>query len=119
MESTVLNPAGTINVTEYSMAPQMYGTCTGTSETLKAIYNSESMVSQRINDILFHKGNSQSVFSTPGPVDTLPDNQEAFARYCYGSDKFNPKYASVFMNEPDKLRKVLESAKPTGTENGG
>jgi len=31
----------------------------------------------------------------------------------------NPKYASVFVNDPKKFKLVSKLAKATGTENGG
>ena len=97
--SDVNNPMGTINVTEYDSPPTMFGTC-NVAEMTDGKYNDtlmtenqEATVSQSVNDLLFHKGNSQMVFS-PVPVDTLPDQRDAFANYCYNS-------------------------RATGTENGG
>lgn len=113
--STTLNPAGTINVTEYDSSPTMYGTCVNDPEM---VINNESLVSQRIDDLLFHKGNSQMTY-LPVPGDTLPNNQEAFANWCYSGNRLNPKYASVFVNDPDKYKLVAANAQATGTENGG
>jgi len=132
-ESTLDNPMGTINVTEYSEQPTMYGTCNvgGTSSTKDSDGNNlsndnlmtenfENGLSMRVDDLLFHKGNSQSRFS-PNPVDTLPDNQAAFAHFCYRSptNLVNPKYASIFVNDPEKFKLVSQLAQATGTENGG
>jgi hypothetical protein len=126
-ESTVENPMGTINVTEYDNAPEMFGTCNvaelgpnGINNDHIMTTNQEATVSQRVNDLLFHKGNSQSQFS-PVAIDTLPDNQEAFAHFCYRSptNLVNPKYASIFVNDPDKYKIVAKLARATGTENGG
>jgi len=130
-KSTINNPMGTVNVTEYDAAPTMYGTCNvgdttvlPDGRTVSNDYlmtdNMESTVSMRVDDLLFHKGNSQSRFS-PMVVDTIPDNQEAFAHFCYRSptNLVNPKYASIFVNDPEKFKLVSQLARATGTEGGG
>jgi len=125
--SNINNPMGTINVTEYDAPPTMYGTCNiadpgpdGKNMDNFMTTNQEATVSQRVDDLLFHKGNAQAQFS-PMPVDTLPDNQEAFAHFCYRSQTnlVNPKYASIFVNDPEKYKLVAKLARATGTENGG
>ena len=120
--STLENPMGTINVTEYDASPTMYGTCNVQENNNDNIMttNQEATVSQRVDDLLFHKGNSQAQYS-PVPVDTLPNDQEAFAHFCYRSptNLVNPKYASIFVNDPDKYKLVSKLARATGTENGG
>jgi hypothetical protein len=120
--SSLTNPMGTINVTEYDSEPTMYGTCNVQVDNNdnKMTTNQEATVSQRVDDLLFHKGNSQAQFS-PVPVDTMPNDQEAFAHFCYRSptNLVNPKYASVFVNDPDKFLLVSKLARATGTENGG
>ena len=120
--STVENPMGTINVTEYDSPPTLYGTCNmgEDNNNEKMTTNQEATVSQRVDDLLFHKGNAQTRF-TPMPVDTLPNNQEAFAHFCYRSptNLINPKYASIFVNDPEKFKLVSRLARATGTENGG
>ena len=125
--STVENPMGTINVTEYDATPTMFGTCNladpgpdGKNMDSYMTTNQEATVSQRVDDLLFHRGNAQAQFS-PMPVDTLPDQQEAFAHWCYRSptNLVNPKYASIFVNEPEKYKLVAKLARATGTENGG
>lgn len=124
--STVLNPMGTINVTEFGNSPTMYGTCNvaeltdGKLNDYVMTSNQEATVPQSVNDLLFHKGNSQYMFS-PVPGDTIPDNQEAFANFCYRSPSnlINPKYASIFVNDPEKYKLVSKLAQATGTENGG
>jgi hypothetical protein len=124
--STIDNPMGTINVTEYDAAPTMYGTC-NVAEMTDGKYNDtlmtenqEATLSQSVNDLLFHKGNSQMLFS-PMPVDTLPDNRAAFANFCYNSpaNMINVKYGSIFVNDPEKMKLVTSLSKATGTENGG
>ena len=124
--STIDNPMGTINVTEYDAPPTMYGTC-NVAEMTDGKYNDQLMtenqeatVPQRVNDLLFHKGNSQMMFS-PTPVDTLPDSRAAFANFCYNSptNLVNAKYASIFVNDPEKFKMVSKLARATGTENGG
>ena len=121
-QSTLDNPMGTINVTEYDSAPTMYGTCNvqENDNNNKMTTNQEETVSQRVNDLLFHKGNSQAQFS-PVAIDTLPNDQEAFAHFCYRSptNLINPKYASIFVNDPEKFKLVSKLARATGTENGG
>ena len=125
-QSDTNNPMGTINVTEYDNYPTMYGTCNvgntvdGKPNDKIMTENQEATVSQRVDDLLFHKGNSQASF-TPMPVDTLPNNQEAFANFCYRSptNLLNPKYGSIFVNDPEKLKLIMKLTKPTGTENGG
>jgi len=124
--SSVNNPMGNINVTEYDSQPTMYGTCNVAESTNGVLNdtvmtrNQESSVSQTVNDLLFHKGNSQMVFN-PMPVDTLPNNQTSFANWCYNtpSNGVNVKYASIFVNDPEKFKLVAKLAKATGTENGG
>lgn len=124
--SSLKNPMGSINVSEYDEKPSMYGTCNvgqyNNNKTNDYIMtnNQEATVSQGINDLLFHKGNSQNQF-TPVSVDTLPNDQEAFAHFCYRSptNLINPKYASIFVNEPEKYKLVSRLARATGTENGG
>jgi hypothetical protein len=117
---------GTINVTEYDAPPTMYGTC-NVAEMKNGKYNDQIMtenqeatVSQRVDDLLFHRGNSQVMFS-PVPIDTNPDNSIAFANFCYNSptNLVNAKYASIFVNDPEKYKLVSKLAKATGTENGG
>jgi hypothetical protein len=116
------NPMGVINVDEYGEKPVMYGTCNINNKDVRDSMNSfvEENVSQRISDILFHKGNSQNRFM-PMPIDTLPDRQEQFANFCYTNPQniINPKYASVFVNDPEKFIFVSKLANATGTENGG
>jgi len=120
--STVENPMGTLNVTEYDSAPTMYGTCNvqENNNNNKMTTNQEATVSQRVDDLLFHKGNAQAQFA-PVSIDTLPNDQEAFAHFCYRSptNLINPKYASIFVNEPEKYKLVSKLARATGTENGG
>lgn len=125
--SNVHNAMGTINVTEYDDTPTMYGTCNvadqtpnGKSVDWNMTNNQEATISQSRNDLLFHRGNSQMVYS-PMPVDTIPNNQEAFAHFCYRSptNLVNPKYASIFVNDPEKYKLVAKLARATGTENGG
>ena len=124
--STPNNPMGTINVTEYDQPPTMYGTCNveesfdGIQNDKRMTENQESTVSQRVDDLLFHRGNSQARFS-PVPVDTLPNNQNDFANWCYNSptNMLNVKYGSVFVNDPEKMKLVAKLTKATGTENGG
>ena len=121
-QSTINNPMGTINVTEYGKEPVMYGTANvqepGVDKQMTD--NLEVGVSMRPQDLLFHRGNSQNRFS-PMPVDTLPNNQEAFAHFCYRNptNLVNPKYASIFVNDPEKFKLVTKLARATGTENGG
>jgi len=130
-QSTVNNPMGTVNLTEFGATPTMYGTCNVGDTTVLPdgrkvnndylmTDNMESTVSMRVDDLLFHKGNAQSRFS-PMVVDTIPDNQEAFAHFCYRSptNLVNPKYASIFVNDPEKFKLVAQLAKATGSENGG
>ena len=129
-KSTPENPMGNLNVTEYSAPPTMYGTCNSTDlvnndgEIVNNDYlmtdNYEKGISMRVDDLLFHKGNSQSRFA-PNAADTLPNNQEAFANFCYRnpSNFVNPKYASIFVNDPEKYKIISKLAKATGTENGG
>jgi len=123
--SDINNPMGTINVTEYDSPPTMYGT-SNVAEMTDGVYNDtvmtrnqEATVSQRVDDLLFHKGNSQMSFS-PMPVDTLPNNQEAFANFCYNNptNMLNVKYASIFVNDPEKYKLVSSLTKATGTEGG-
>jgi hypothetical protein len=120
--STLENPMATINVTEYDSEPSMYGTCNVQENNNNNIMtaNQEATVSQRVDDLLFHKGNSQAQYS-PVPVDTLPNDQEAFAHFCYRSptNLVNPKYASIFVNDPEKYKLVAKLARASGSENGG
>jgi len=120
--STPENPMGTINVPEYDAPPTIFGTCNVGEDNNNELMttNQESTVSQRVSDLLFHKGNSQAQFS-PVPVDTLPSQQEEFAHWCYRNptNLVNPKYASIFVNDPDKFKMVSKLARATGTENGG
>ena len=124
--STITNPMGTINVTEYDAPPTFYGT-SNVAETENGILNDtrmtenqEATLSQSVNDLLFHKGNSQMVFS-PMPGDTLPNNQTAFANFCYNTptNMVNVKYGSIFVNDPEKMKLVTRLTKASGTENGG
>lgn len=126
-ESDVNNPMGVLQVPEYDAPPTMYGTCNeaeinsnGLRNDKVMTENQEATVSQRIDDLLFHKGNSQSNYS-PVPVDTLPNDQEGFAHFCYRNptNLINPKYASIFVNDPEKFKLVTSLTKATGTENGG
>ena len=116
------NPMGVINIEEYNESPVMYGSCNISNKDVRESMDSfvEENVSQRISDILFHKGNSQNRFM-PMPVDTLPDRQDQFAHFCYTNptNLINPKYASIFVNDPDKFKLVTRLANATGTENGG
>jgi hypothetical protein len=125
-KSTIENPMGTINVTEYDNAPTFYGTANvgdstnGISNDTIMTENQEATLSMRVNDLLFHKGNAQAQFS-PMAIDTLPNNQEAFANFCYRSptNLVNVKYGSIFVNDPEKFKLVTKLAKATGVENGG
>ncbi len=116
------NPMGTINVTEYSAAPTMYGTCNVQEDDNDNLMtrNQEATVSQRVDDLLFHKGNAQAQFS-PVPGDTLPNDQEALANWLYRSptNLVNAKYASIFVNDPEKFKLVSKLARATGTEGRG
>ena len=126
-ESTVQNPMGVVNIPEYDAPPTMFGTCNeaelgpnGIENNITMTRNQEATVSQRVDDLLFHKGNSQWNYS-PVPVDTIPNDQEGFANFLYRSptNLVNPKYATIFVNDPDKFKLVTELARATGTENGG
>ena len=121
-ETDIENPMGTINVTEYDNPPTMFGTCNmgENNNNIKMTENQEATVSQRVDDLLFHKGNAQAQFS-PVPVDTMPNDQEGFAHFCYRNptNLVNPKYASIFVNDPDKFKLVTKLARATGTESGG
>ena len=126
-ESDVQNPMGVINISEYDAPPTMFGTCNEAELNSNGLQNNEVMttnqeatVSQRVDDLLFHKGNSQWHYS-PVPVDTIPNDQEGFANFCYRSptNLVNPKYATIFVNDPDKFKLVTKLARATGTENGG
>ena len=125
--SDVNNPMGTIQVPEYDAPPTMFGTCNegeigpnGILNDTSMTRNQEATVSQRVDDLLFHKGNAQAQFA-PMPIDTLPNNQEAFGHFCYRNptNLINPKYASIFVNEPKKFKLITKLARATGTENGG
>ena len=124
--STVENPMGTVNITEYDNAPTFFGTVNvgdftdGVSNNTIMTENQEATVSMRVDDLLFHKGNSQAQFS-PMAADTIPNNQEAFAHFCYRSptNLVNVKYGSIFVNDPEKFKLVTRLAKATGTEGGG
>jgi hypothetical protein len=125
--STLQNPMGTIGIPEYDTPPTMYGTCNvqekgsgGVLNDTIMTTNQEATVSQRVDDLLFHKGNSQTQFS-PTAVDTMPNDQEAFAHFCYRNptNLVNVKYGSIFVNDPTKLKLVSKLARATGTENGG
>jgi hypothetical protein len=121
-QPTVDNPMGVLNLDDYGKKPTMFGTCKADNpETIKAMETTvEYNIPQRVNDILFHKGNSQQRF-TPMPVDTLPNQQDQFAFFLYQNptNLVNPKYASIFVNDPEKYKLVAKLAKATGTENGG
>jgi hypothetical protein len=120
-QSNEYNPMGTINVTEYDSAPTMFGTCNVQEDdnNNKMTTNQEATVSQRVEDLLFHKGNSQAQFS-PVPGDTLPNDQEGFANWLYRSptNLVNVKYASVFVNDPEKFKLVSRLARAQGNEGG-
>jgi hypothetical protein len=112
---------GNIGIEEYDEMNKYYGSCNEdpkNNDTINQLY--EAGVSQRINDVVYHRGNSQSRF-TPMAVDTVPNAQDQFAMFCYQTpgNLVNPKYASVFVNDPEKFRLVASLAKATGTENGG
>jgi hypothetical protein len=126
-ESSLQNPMGVVNLEEYDAPPTMFGTCNeaelgpnGIENNINMTRNQEATVSQRVDDLLFHKGNSQMQYS-PMPVDTIPNDQEGFAHFCYRSptNLVNPKYASIFVNEPEKYKLVSRLARAQGNENGG
>ena len=126
-ESSLQNPMGVLEIPDYDNPPTMYGTCNeaeydsnGKQNNMVMTDNQEATVSQRVDDLLFHKGNSQMSYS-PVPVDTLPSDQEGFAHFLYRNptNLVNPKYGSIFVNEPEKLKLVMKLARATGTENGG
>jgi hypothetical protein len=122
----IQNPMGVVQIPDYDSDPTFFGTVNvgdftdGVSNTTIMTDQQEATLSMRVQDLLFHKGNSQAQF-TPMPVDTIPNNQEGFAHFCYRSptNLVNPKYASVFVNDPKKFKLVSKLAKATGTENGG
>jgi hypothetical protein len=119
---------GSIQVPEYDKAPTLFGTCnsqelnssSGKTNDYTMTDNQEATVSQRVDDLLFHKGNSQWNYS-PMPVDTIPNDQEGFAHFLYRNptNLVNPKYGSVFVNEPEKLKLVMKLARAQGNEGGG
>jgi hypothetical protein len=126
-ESSLNNPMGVVNIPEYDAPPTMFGTCNeaeigsnGIENNINMTTNQEATVSQRVDDLLFHRGNSQMVF-TPMPVDTLPNDQEAFGHFLYRNptNLVNVKYASIFVNDPEKYRLVSRLARATGTEGRG
>jgi len=119
-ESSLNNPMGVININEFNEKPTMFGTCNSNLDRDKMTSNYESGISKRINDILYHHSNSQNMFS-PMAVDTIPNQQDAFAYFCYQSptNLINPKYLSVFTHEPEKFKMLAQLANATGTENGG
>jgi hypothetical protein len=109
-----------INVTEFDSKPTMFGSCNVnmSGDKMNEIY--ESGVSMRRDDLIYHRGNSQQNFY-PVAVDTLPNQQDLFAAYCYQTpgNLVNPKYASIFVNDPKQFKLVSKLARATGTENGG
>jgi hypothetical protein len=123
---TIQNPMGVVNIPDYDSAPTFFGTVNvgdftnGVSNTTIMTDQQEATLSMRVQDLLFHKGNSQAQY-TPMPVDTIPNDQEGFAHFCYRSptNLVNPKYASVFVNDPKKFKLVSKLAKAQGNENGG
>lgn len=123
---TIQNPMGVVEIPDYDSAPTFFGTVNvgdftdGVSNNTIMTDQQEATLSMRVQDLLFHKGNSQAQY-TPMPVDTIPNDQEGFAHFCYRSptNLVNPKYASVFVNDPKKFKLVSKLAKATGTENGG
>ncbi len=120
--STPQNPMGNLTFDDYDTAPKDYGTCNigenGNNQLMTQ--NQEAGVVQRVDDLLFHKGNSQWHFG-PNAADVNPNDQTAFAHFLYRnpSNLVNPKYASVFVNDPEKFKLVSKLAQATGTENGG
>jgi hypothetical protein len=125
--SSLQNPMGTIGIPEYDNPPTMYGTCNvgendpnGVLNDTAMTRNQEATVSQRVDDLLFHKGNAQAQFA-PTAIDTIPNDQQAFAHFCYRNptNLVNAKYASIFVNDPNKFKLVTRLARATGTENGG
>ena len=127
-EPDIHNPMGSIQVPEYDNAPTLFGTCnsqemnssSGKTNDHTMTDNQEATVSQRVDDLLFHKGNSQWHYN-PMPVDTIPNDQEGFAHFLYRNptNLINPKYGSIFVNEPEKLKLVMKLARATGTEGRG
>jgi hypothetical protein len=123
---TIQNPMGVVEIPDYDSAPTFFGTVNvgdftnGVSNNTIMTDQQEATLSMRVQDLLFHKGNSQARY-TPMPVDTLPNDQEGFAQFCYRSptNLVNPKYASIFVNDPQKFKLVSKLAKATGSENGG
>ena len=127
-EPDIHNPMGSIQVPEYDHSPTLFGTCnsqepnssSGRTNDYTMTDNQEATVSQRVDDMLFHRGNSQWHYN-PVPVDTIPNDQEGFAHFLYRNptNLVNPKYGSVFVNDPEKLKLVMKLARAQGNENGG
>ena len=119
---TPQNPMGTLLPTDYGKAPTFYGTCNYGSPMIneKMDKDFEDGVIQDEKGKLFHKNNAQSRF-TPQPGDSLPNSQNQFAQFCYNipTNYVNPKYVSVWANDPDKFKFMSGLAQATGTENGG
>ena len=88
------------------------------NSSIKNNYNYN--LSQRVNDLLYDKGNSQGRF-TPMAIDTNPNQRDQFSFFCYQnpSNLINPKYASIFVNDPAKFKLISSLSNATGTENGG
>jgi len=119
---TPQNPMGTLLPTDYGKKPEFYGTCNyGNPKTMmKMDKDYEDGVIQDEKGMLFHKNNAQTRF-TPQPGDTLPVAQEQFSQFCYNipTNYVNPKYVSIWANDPDKFKFLSNLAQATGTENGG
>jgi hypothetical protein len=123
---TIQNPMAVVEIPDYDSAPTFFGAVNvgdftnGVSNNTIMTDQQEGTLSMRVQDLLFHKGNSQARY-TPMPVDTIPNDQEGFAHFCYRNptNLVNPKYASIFVNDPQKFKLVSRLAKATGTENGG
>jgi len=122
---TIQNPMGNIYPVEYDNTPTFYGTVNVQDSTIGVLNDKimtesqEATVSQRVDDLLFHKGNSQAQY-TPLAVDTIPNDQEGFAHFCYRNptNLVNPKYASIFVNDPAKFKLVPRCFRVSGNENG-
>jgi hypothetical protein len=120
--SNINNPLGNLTIDDYDEMPSNYGSCnvgdTSMNSSIKNNYNYN--LSQRVNDLLYDKGNSQGRF-TPMAIDTNPNQRDQFSFFCYQnpSNLINPKYASIFVNDPAKFKLISSLSNATGTENGG
>lgn len=103
------NPFGNPNITDFGVEQKYSGICQ--DENSKTVQNEvlNDGIFMNSNDYVWRR-NQQSMWNSV-PGGTVPNDQTAFANWCY-NDQNNCKAGNVFMKNPELAKEFLNTCKP-------